>query len=146
MRTKRAIAALATLLMLMVARGAPAQERGVHLDPGSPAGKEYALPVERARRETSGLSDAALVAAGPKAVPLFGRGITPPAPRRASRPRSPRRPPSRPKTAIASPQVAAALRAGGSSAEWTVGIVAAVLLSGGLLALGLRATARDRRR
>lgn len=52
------------------ARSGPSQ--GVHIDPGSPAGKVYAIPVTGARRETSGAN--ATASGNP---PLFGSGITP---------------------------------------------------------------------
>lgn len=47
----------------------------VHFDPDSPAGKEYALPLDQAREEAAGVgkSDGP---AGEKA-PLFGEGVTP---------------------------------------------------------------------
>lgn len=49
-----------------------AAQDGVHFDPDSPAGKEYALPLDQARDEASG--DAADRAPGERA-PLFGAGI-----------------------------------------------------------------------
>lgn len=55
-----------------IASAAAAQENGVTVDPGSPSGKEYALPVDRARQQ----------AAAPKSsrsdsqrTPLFGEGV-----------------------------------------------------------------------
>ena len=47
---------------------ARALEAGVHVDPGSPAAKEYAIPLSQARQQGSTGSEAA----------LFGAGITPP--------------------------------------------------------------------
>lgn len=66
------IAAAVTLLLpgSALASGTPS---GVHVDPGSPAGKEYQLPVSSARGEASGTS-------GSSNVPLFGSGITPSGP------------------------------------------------------------------
>lgn len=49
---------------------------GVHIDPGSPAGKVYVIPIAGARRETSGASQPAGAAASGN-PPLFGSGITP---------------------------------------------------------------------
>lgn len=48
-----------------------AQGSGVVVDPDSPAGKEYALPLESARRDAGG-------GGGPdsSAAPLFGAGIS----------------------------------------------------------------------
>jgi hypothetical protein len=48
---------------------------GVHVDPGSPAGKQYQLPVSSARGEASGGGGSTSSAA-----PLFGVGITPSGP------------------------------------------------------------------
>jgi hypothetical protein len=47
---------------------------GVHFDPDSPAGQEYALPLERAREEASGapLGDES----GGEGAALFGAGIS----------------------------------------------------------------------
>lgn len=61
----------ATAIIGCIAISAPAAglEPGVHADPGSPAAKEYALPLNQARQTGSGSR------AGP-AVP-FGAGIRP---------------------------------------------------------------------
>jgi len=48
-------------------------EPGVHIDPGSPAAKEYALPLNQARQTGSQSS-----ARGSSSGPLFGAGIGPP--------------------------------------------------------------------
>lgn len=53
-----------------VAAGGPSS--GVHTDPGSPAGKQYAIPIPSARRETSGDSGGS----SSSAAPLFGVGVT----------------------------------------------------------------------
>lgn len=50
---------------------AVALEPGVNVDPGSPAAKEYALPLEQARR-----TDSTPKSSGQ--APLFGNGIKPP--------------------------------------------------------------------
>jgi hypothetical protein len=51
-----------------------AQDDGVHVDPKSPAGKEYALPLDQARRDAAG-GDAPGRGSGDSA-PLFGAGIS----------------------------------------------------------------------
>jgi hypothetical protein len=60
---------------LILAAPAVAQEDGVFVDPDSPAGKEYAIPLEEARRHGAGGG------APGTGQPLFGAGIeqaTPP--------------------------------------------------------------------
>jgi hypothetical protein len=57
-------------------------EPGVHVDPGSPSGKEYAIPLEGARRDASGGgsssgSSGGSSGGGAAKAPLFGEGITP---------------------------------------------------------------------
>ena len=54
---------------LILAAPAVAQEDGVFVDPDSPAGKEYAIPLEEARRHGAG---GGAPGAG---QPLFGAGI-----------------------------------------------------------------------
>lgn len=54
---------------------AGAVEPGVTVDPGSPSAKEYALPLEAARRDASGESGKP-VAPGERDAPLFGAGVT----------------------------------------------------------------------
>ncbi len=66
------VVALAILAAIAVDVPLAAAKEGVHFDPDSPAGKEYALPLDRARDEASGASDGA---PGRKA-PLFGVGIS----------------------------------------------------------------------
>jgi hypothetical protein len=54
---------------------AAAQERGVYFDdPASPAGKEYAVPLDRARREGRGSDDDQ----SRRRTQRFGAGVTPP--------------------------------------------------------------------
>jgi hypothetical protein len=65
------IAALATLLC--TAPATIAQEEGVFVDPGSPTGKEYALPLDSARREADPSGGG--TSAAPGTAPLFGAGI-----------------------------------------------------------------------
>ena len=54
-------------------RVAAGVESGVHIDPGSPAAKEYALPLSRARQ-----IGAEGASRGSPSGPLFGAGIGPP--------------------------------------------------------------------
>lgn len=51
---------------------APALQPGVHVDPGSPAGKEYQIPITAARGQAAGGSSV-----GSANPPLFGVGVTP---------------------------------------------------------------------
>jgi hypothetical protein len=64
--------ALAALVLLAAAPPAAAQEDGVFVDPDSPAGKEYAVPIDQARDEAAGGGNRP---AGEE--PLFGEGIEP---------------------------------------------------------------------
>jgi hypothetical protein len=62
-------------LMLVGGGAANAQGQGVHVDPDSPAGKEYALPLDQARRDAGGgLVDGK--SRGAHRAPLFGAGIS----------------------------------------------------------------------
>jgi hypothetical protein len=68
---------VAIFLLGLVAVGggvASAQDSGVHVDPNSPAGKEYALPLDSARRDASG--GASSGGSGGDSAPLFGAGIS----------------------------------------------------------------------
>jgi hypothetical protein len=71
----RITATLAVLGSTFVPAGqaAAALEPGVHVDPGSPAAKEYALPLSQAR----GTGSTSSPQTGPEGT-LFGAGITPP--------------------------------------------------------------------
>src|SRR3954453_12687937 len=71
MRVARAIVALVVIGASATARPAAAQEPGVVIDPASPAGKEYAFPLDVQRAAAVG-KDA--VQGVPQ--PLFGVGIT----------------------------------------------------------------------
>jgi hypothetical protein len=58
----------------------PARAQGVHFDPDSPAGKEYAIPLEQARNEAAGTTPEGSGEIGRKEesstfAPLFGVGI-----------------------------------------------------------------------
>jgi hypothetical protein len=67
------VAALAAGTSAPLAAPALALEPGVHIDPGSPAAKEYALPVNQARGTGSGGEGS-----GGSSEKLFGAGIKPP--------------------------------------------------------------------
>lgn len=58
-----------------VAPTAGAQEPGVAYDEDSPAGKEYAIPLDRARREAAGSGTTSGGSSTP--APTFGEGIRP---------------------------------------------------------------------
>ena len=61
---------------LVVPASAPAQNdpNGVHVDPNSPSGTEYDIPVERARREAQGTTKKG-ASRDSGSAPLFGSGI-----------------------------------------------------------------------
>ena len=60
---------------LALPAAAQAQGRGVFVDPDSPAGKEYAIPLEEARRQAAPDAESR-PGGGDAASPLFGAGIT----------------------------------------------------------------------
>jgi hypothetical protein len=64
---------LISLVLAMAAPPAFAQQDGVFVDPDSPSGKEYAVPLDQARGEAAGGGKSA-----PGEEPLFGEGIKPP--------------------------------------------------------------------
>lgn len=66
-----ALACACTLLLAGQVSSAIAAQPGVHIDPGSPAGKQYAIPIVSARGEAGGQT-------GSQSPPAFGVGITPP--------------------------------------------------------------------
>ena len=70
-RTSGALAVIASCCSLTTAP-ARALEPGVHVDPGSPAAHEYALPLGQARSGGGGSSS------GSEGTTLFGAGIKPP--------------------------------------------------------------------
>lgn len=86
-RLGRTLLLLLTGALLLAWSSAPsvsAQEPGVNFDPDSPAGKEYALPIDAARDDASG-GDRDRSGSSPRAsprtpgspAPLFGAGISP---------------------------------------------------------------------
>lgn len=56
--------------------GARAAQDGVTIDRGSPAAKEYALPIEKARRDANDGGRDRRTTPGEQSAPLFGRGIS----------------------------------------------------------------------
>jgi hypothetical protein len=82
LRTRRLLClvpALAVALTAMpsaaVAQSGP--EPGVSVDPNSPAGKEYALPVPQARSDAQGKGKAGSKKSSGQSAPLFGEGVKP---------------------------------------------------------------------
>jgi hypothetical protein len=74
MRTFIGVSLLTGVLMLPgVAMADSGPGSGVHVDPGSPAGKQYGFPVSSARGETSGKHNSA----GNAGSQLFGAGVSP---------------------------------------------------------------------
>jgi hypothetical protein len=146
---------IALILAALAAPPASAQEDGVFVDPESPAGKEYAVPLEEARRQASGASAGDSRGDGGGGQPLFGVGIEP-VPRQteagegtqsggggggnADEAQGPDR-------VAPSGQSAAAVEAAasdGSDGLLTAGIAAGVLVAGLLAGLVLRRLLRPR--
>lgn len=75
------IAIAAVALLAPSASEAIAQDDGVRVDPDSPAGKEYALPLDSARRDAAGTPSAG----ARDEAPLFGAGISKQESQRGSR-------------------------------------------------------------
>jgi hypothetical protein len=67
-----AVALLATSCSAVIADVAAGLEPGVHVDPGSPAAKEYALPLSQGRQAGAGSTSSS------GAETPFGAGIKPP--------------------------------------------------------------------
>ena len=65
-------ALIALVVLAVAAPPAIAQEDGVFVDPDSPAGREYAVPLEEARREATGTAGGTTESDGDQ---LFGVGI-----------------------------------------------------------------------
>jgi hypothetical protein len=151
--TRRTLLALALALACTV--GGPATpaiaQSGVTVDPGSPSGKEYAIPLTSARRDAAaGGKTSTTPKSGSKASsPLFGEGVGDPAgsssgskPRgngpskgqRKSRTRSTPRAPGSNVVDRAVRPVAASVPNGGSGSTLTIAAVAlSVLLLGGVI-------------
>ena len=77
-RTPIPVLCVALLLSLALVAPAPAQEDAPRIDPGSPAGTEYQLPVDRAREQArGGVSQETGSDDPPSSAPLFGEGVEP---------------------------------------------------------------------
>jgi hypothetical protein len=76
-RAWRGLAALVATASLGVPGAAQAQEPGVHVDPDSPSGREYVIPLEEARRVGRDTADQPVPTSGSAQAPLFGDGIEP---------------------------------------------------------------------
>jgi hypothetical protein len=73
----RLLAAAAALALLAATPGTAVAgttklQPGVHIDPGSPAAKQYQIPINSARSEAAGKSNS-----NSSNPPLFGQGVTP---------------------------------------------------------------------
>ena len=73
-KTGGAACALVALGLLAAAGPAAAQSDGVHVDPDTPAGQEYALPLDKARPDVAPNSGAG--GSDPGEAELFGAGIS----------------------------------------------------------------------
>jgi hypothetical protein len=70
--------AVALLISALAPPSLARAQDGVFVDPDSPAGKEYALPLEQARREAAGGANRGEgEASGGREPSLFGEGINP---------------------------------------------------------------------
>jgi hypothetical protein len=72
-KPKVSVACIVVCSSLSAPGAAFAQDPGVHFDSGSPAGKEYAIPLAEGRAEGAGTTNQRAAATTP-----FGVGITPP--------------------------------------------------------------------
>ena len=79
MRTFLRSAAVTAAMAVAAAAPAAAQDDdGVFVDPSSPSGKEYQIPLESVRRQADPTTrPGAKVAPGERSSPLFGEGIDP---------------------------------------------------------------------
>ncbi|MGC1165450.1 MAG: hypothetical protein WA862_05015 [Solirubrobacterales bacterium] len=150
---------LVTLIGLASSGPATAADE-VHFDPDSPAGKEYALPLDQAREEATGGGKADEDSAA--GAPLFGAGVSPPgagvsppgsASTRVPNPggeqaggRGANREADNPgrRGAAAGPAAIVRIAEAGDGYSLTSGaaLVAAIVLVGGALGLALRALQR----
>jgi len=153
----KACVALALTIFLGVPGVGAAAEPGVIVDPNSPTGKEYAIPLDKARSDTGGPSNPSRQTSdgvSQQAQP-FGQGIerasedsqTSQAPRRTTkRPVRTRRSRVRPVRSPAPPAAAEgtslASASAGSGTGWTLAIVFGVLVLGAGLGITLRRLSR----
>jgi hypothetical protein len=152
----------ASCVCALAAPGSAAAQTGVHVDPGSPAGQEYAVPLDAARggvdsdkpkaQTNQGTTNAApATPSSPSPAPpaTFGAGVTPAQPKPKPKPK-PKARSHVPKPDVTRPvKVTAAPRLPDVDADSTVsptavtgGVVAAVLLLAFAVAAATRRTRR----
>jgi hypothetical protein len=66
---------LAVVALALCPAGAAAQGPEVFVDPNSPSGREYELPLESARQQADPRSKDGPIRHGERSAPLFGEGI-----------------------------------------------------------------------
>jgi hypothetical protein len=152
-RGKLSALAVGSAVALLVVPGEAPAERGLTVDPHSPAGVEYAVPLDSGRQHGGGSGDSG--ASG--ARPLFGTGIRPPSgsgsgtPSHGTTPRgrkegggaAAKKPVGRAQSGKSEPRVTPArASADYSSSGPLAALIAAILLVGGGLGLVLRLRAR----
>jgi hypothetical protein len=154
------VASILALTALLAAGATPAgAQDGPVVDPNSPTGKEYALPLDTARREAAGVKGKA--ATKGESAPLFGEGIeaagnAAPSPRKttSSRATSPSKANGAAGVAGDAPAAAARILAGARpGAPSDGGLSPLVAVGGGMLllacgaaaGLALRRRSRDQR-
>ena len=132
-------ACLAICLALVLAGPSAGQAGAPQIDPDSPAGIEYQLPIDRARGEAAGPGSSS--SARPGSAPLFGTGVT----RSTASDESGRVPPAsaEPSTPAqnggAQTRARASVPASGATPLLAIaGGAAGVLVFGGLAGLALR--------
>ncbi|MDQ3678037.1 MAG: hypothetical protein M3401_14785 [Actinomycetota bacterium] len=132
-----------------LALAAPATAQDPQVDPGSPAGTEYQLPIDRAREEAGGRSGGSSGSGGSTSseAPLFGAGVESEKPTSGNRKSGTESDPAttadvEPDTQTSTPETARAQASApddGAGALVAIGAGAGgVLLLGGLAGLALR--------
>lgn len=77
-RDIKAAAAIAAVALLAATTPATSLAQAV-VDPGSPAGRQYVLPIEEARQKGAGNEDFNASPVAGRTAPSFGEGVTTPA-------------------------------------------------------------------
>ncbi len=148
--TRQVGGVLCGVMLWLVWPGAAAASSGVVVDPDSPAGKEYAIPLQQARREAAagkeapsgGSGVAAVDQNGQGHVPLFGVGISPRDPAGAESTGGPKS--SSRRSSSVSPEDGAAATYASSATATTAGIVLAVVILGTGIGTVIRLRTRNR--
>ena len=149
---QRLVSLLTIGVLLASAGGASAQEDGVTIDPDAPSSKEYAIPLENARRQADPNTPAdQRVEQGTRSSPLFGEGIErqesgdAPATKRPARSKRRAGSSATPEPAVSIPEVVrvaatrpAAPQSDSGSLFLLGGGALALLAGGGAVALALR--------